>query len=1799
MRFKISKRIASLVLALVLVVGLLPVASITTYAAATPTAYDGVPAAPTKITSSNYQQFGLTEGNYSSYNGWYAIRNSKELYGFASLVNGGDRYISAVLLDDIVINETVSKSGAAYSWVPIGYNPNISFMGNFDGNGHSISGLYCKYETAPYIGLFGTMGNAQTTNSTSIKNVVLKNSYICGSNHVGGILGAAIGYGASVSNCVVSQDVTVAKSVEYAIPCVGGIVGGFGGLSDYLSNKFSTSCTVSNCVNLGTVQSLVADFKESDDYLEYIGSIVGSYGLKDNAFIFIVVENCYYIGGRTIDANGNSLDISNNLVDFGKGGSIDAYCRRSNDGCVLLSSASDFHSCVSVTHKEIKATCKYPGLSEYSCCLICGAITGGTREQYPVVDHSYSDATCKTLSTCVFCGITKGSLAPDNHEGEMTSCAKVDDEKHKGVYSCCGITATAPHSISGESTCMDTKKCTVCLASIGSIDEDNHVSDEKIYSVSASDRTKHDYKWKCCATIISTESHSFDENHDCSVCGYTCEHLKTDNGVCTACGVSGIGYVYRYWDSVNNTVVSNNAVASGLISIASSTTELTDGWYILDKDITVSQRMTVSGTVNLILADGYTLTANKGINVASGNTLNIYGQVSETGKLIASVPSSDENFAAVGGGSNQNCGTITINSGTVQATALRAAAIGGGWSGEEGSITINGGYVTAINNKSGAGIGSGSNPDGEAVGTVMINGGTVIASNTYSDARFAGAGIGGGYRGNGYTVIINGGNVKATSANKAIGAGAEASDPGTLKDSRGNTVSPHMITLDSAVADTLVTAVEGINNYGLTCVKTLDTNKLYFYLPSGASMPAAITAGGQEYICKSEWMYYTEHDWSQKDGECPRCGEICSHDGAGEICPVCGKSFHIHSWAYTKESDTKIMATCTAGGCDIPNASGGYVTISAPSGLTYTGSRIEAVVDNKLTTDAAVEVTYSADPINVGTYTASITLDDKTIRAEYSIAAASIVDANVAVGGAFTYDGEAKKPTAITVTLNGKTLTKDTDYTVSYADNKNAGAAKVIVTGAGNYQGTAEGSFTIEKREIGISWGETEFIPYTGEVIVPQATATGLADGDICTLTASVVETTEGAGIIPGNWTAKVTALSNDNYKLPADGKDVTASFGIVTGYQNYPPVVSAVAETVDGKADGKITGVDSTMEYRKAGESDYTAITGTEITNLADGTYQVRYAAKQYYNASYHTEVVVDAGSKLTVAVPAIQTGYTIATADTELVWNGSTTLSFALKDGYSKTSAFAVKVSGNPVELDATGRYVITDAQKNIVITVEGVEDITPPAAEITLGTNKWNTFLNNITFGLFFKEMQSVTVSAADVNTGSGLNTVYYYLASEELTEDGVSKITAWVEYNDTFSIDPSKEYIIYGKAVDNAGNATYISSTGIVLDAVAPVISGIGNGKTYYTTQKVTITEAYVGDVTVNGQAVTLYNGAFTLAGNVDTTYTVVVTDLAGNSATVTVAMKPISDLSAPIDALTKDTVNSGNERAVDDVKAAVAAVDTANVADAEKAALKEIFDRAAALEKVIDDTGAERQRINDALGGYSDDTVKSTDQDAIEQIVEDIDALIETGNLTDDEKKALEDAKTKAKGLLDTIRDVSEATYTHNTEKVRDVTAENVTPEDKTDLTKAKEDLERALEDKADNYTEAEKKAVEAEIMRIAEALEVIGNVEAVEALIDKLPDSISKKDEVAIKASDEAYNALSDYEKLLVDKDAKKALDDAKAALAETNKPADTAAPGTGDNSNMLLWTALFSISGGAVVTLAIVDRKRRPASKR
>ncbi len=606
------KKFLSIILSILMVVTMIPMAILPTSAASTPTPYDGVPVTPQKISSGNYVKFGLTADNWSSYNGYYGIRTAAELYGFAALVNGSKNVRNAVLLQDIVVNETVSASGAAYSWTPIG-NSGKPYLGTFDGNGYTISGIYIN-GSGDNVGLFGVAGyctNVLAEGTATIKNVILSDSYIKGNQNVAGIVGLLDGSHVTVSKCKVDSSVSV-YATHASEPYVGGITGGFG----QALFGVSSVCTVADCVSFATVKAVNAD--------NYVGAVVGYWRTYTNAKELVVCNNCYYLAGSATNKNGAVMD--------GTGGYGDIH-----NWCTALSSVSDSHTCVSADHKEVKATCQYPGRSAYSECLICGKVTSGEKTDYAIADHSFTVATCTTPATCIYCGLTSGSK-----------------------------------------------------------DASNHTSDGTAYQLNGADDKKHDQYHTCCKAIIKTEKHSF-SGTTCTVCNYKCTHSKMESGVCPNCGLSGTPYLKPVWNEKTQTVEYSVELTESAPKTFANSDTLTDGWYIVNGNQSISAFYT-SGTVNLILADGAHLEVKMRVMVKSGNTLNIFAQSNDPsvmGKMTATSPSINMS-AAIGGDANDEAGTINIYGGMISAESKDdGAAIGRGDSGWGGYLTVHGGIVTA------------------------------------------------------------------------------------------------------------------------------------------------------------------------------------------------------------------------------------------------------------------------------------------------------------------------------------------------------------------------------------------------------------------------------------------------------------------------------------------------------------------------------------------------------------------------------------------------------------------------------------------------------------------------------------------------------------------------------------------------------------------------------------------------------------------------------------------------------------------------------------------------------------------------------------------------------------------------------------------------------------------------------------------------------------------------------------------------------------------------------------------------
>lgn len=539
---------------------------------------------------------------------------------------------------------------------------------------------------------------------------------------------------------------------------------------------------------------------------------------------------------------------------------------------------------------------------------------------------------------------------------------------------------------------------------------------------------------------------------------------------------------------------------------------------------------------------------------------------------------------------------------------------------------------------------------------------------------------------------------------------------------------------------------------------------------------------------------------------------------------------------------------------------------------------------------------------------------------------------------------------------------------------------------------------------------------------------------------------------------------------------------------------------------------------------------------------------------------------------------------------------------------------------------RYTFTpnDAANYEVVKGEvavAVVDTIAPTGTVTISTKSWTEFLNDITVSLFFKETQTVSVTASD--NLSGVARIEYIESKTALDLDAVKAATQWTEMKNgsvSVTLEDTKQFIYYIRITDKSGNVAYLSTDGAEYDTTAPMIEGVNNGATCYTTQTVTVTDKNIDTITLNGEAAT---GSISLAGNKEATYTIVATDKAGNTTTVTVKMAPIADITKSMVGKTADNVTSAykaNLQAI--VDTATVLLKDKDITAEEKTELEKAKADAAALIKVIEDTTAEQKAVTDKAAQFDEDAVKSTDKTELAELAEDMEALLDTNNLTQDERaalktdleqikdmidtinktaadketatdtvdsydpatvtssdkaaiesaldtiedlldtdhltagerNALEDVKADAEILLDAIEEAAKAADTDNTAKVENVTVDNVTPDDKSDLEKAKTDLEDALKNNGGNYTEEEKKSIEDEIQRIEGALETIENVETVEDVISDLPTTVDPDDEetvVKIEEAKKAYDELTDYEKSLVDEKVKEKLDKLTAAAVD------------------------------------------------
>lgn len=424
---------------------------------------------------------------------------------------------------------------------------------------------------------------------------------------------------------------------------------------------------------------------------------------------------------------------------------------------------------------------------------------------------------------------------------------------------------------------------------------------------------------------------------------------------------------------------------------------------------------------------------------------------------------------------------------------------------------------------------------------------------------------------------------------------------------------------------------------------------------------------------------------------------------------------------------------------------------------------------------------------------------------------------------------EGESLQGITVSREGGETVRKGGYAVTASQTEDANP---------NYEITFKpGTFTIDKRELTVKWDATTEFTYDGEEHCPGADLDNILEGD------DVSAYVDGAAVKGGTYTAEITELTGadkGNYKLPATG--LTCEFSIKKAPKGAP-VVQGVAETVSAKADGKITAVDATMEWRAKESGEYQAVPEgvTELSGLAAGTYEVRYRADDNHEASAATKVTVATGRKLAVTLPAEQVGYKLTADATELDWHGSATLAISIEDGYfADPSAYVVKVNGSVVALNDRGEFTVQDVEGDVRVTVEGVR-------KHEAVSDRWlsddNTHWHECTCGGKIAEVAHTftwVVDTPPTATEKGFGhrqcvVCGYELDSEEIPAAAIFGYSG--EYDGAY-------HTVNASALPEGATAEYSADGGKTWSATAPEIKNVSKLDVAY--------RVMIGGATVEGQ-----------------------------------------------------------------------------------------------------------------------------------------------------------------------------------------------------------------------------------------------------------------------------------------------------------------------------------------------------------
>ena len=842
------------------------------------------------------------------------------------------------------------------------------------------------------------------------------------------------------------------------------------------------------------------------------------------------------------------------------------------------------------------------------------------------------------------------------------------------------------------------------------------------------------------------------------------------------------------------TICSEHGSEQTFTPLSSLETTLGPGNYYLTKNLTndTGDHITVSGNVTLCL-NGRTLDLDgKHIIVPTGGSLTIcdcgsggtitgqnYTYANKNGNGSVYVLGGSftmysgaisGNNAYSGGGVNVNGGSFTMYGGTISGNK---AKLGGGVSVISGSFTMHGGTISG-NEATTYGYGGVYVDDG---GSFTMYDGTISGNEATGSSGGGGVHVAGSF-------TMSGGAISGNAAHaSSYGGGVHVAYDGSFTISGGASITNNTSGGSSCnvYLDTnAVITIGGQLNCGKIGVKM--NNPGVFTSGGGAAYKEKFTSDDSKYevrisgneLCLSSG-YTVSFNLGGAEGTAPESQTV---QNGGKATEPTAPTWEGHTFAGWYNGDTlwnfgtavTQNMTLTAkwitnptvtvsGGTQLTYGTGGTLTANVTEAEDHTYTYQWSCNGNAIGGATGASYTIPADTA-VGTYTYSCTVTAKIEGSDVTASESGNVTVTVSSkgygdGSSFNissihdqnYTGSAIQPKPV-VKDGDKTLTEGTDYTLDYDENINVGTGGVTINFKGNYSGSATVYFNIVKAaQTAPAADEGYTIDYKAETITVE-------DGyEVYTAQSGGTQITSGSITDYLGQTLYIRKTETGTHNASGWTEFTIAS-------RPNAPSVNAVDETIKDKHDGKVTGVDTTMEY-KVGDGEWQDCTGAEITGIAANT-TVTVRVKATANAPHGESKSCTIGAGRTLTVTFNENGGSEVEDATGLAYGDKVTAPTTTRAGYTLDGWY-----------DGETKWDFSTGV-NADLTLTAKWTLNKPT--VTLSADK-----NNVTYGT------KITLTAGVTHAAGGLTYTYeWYKGSEKLNNDAATMTLKTVAESGSYTV-----------------------------------------------------------------------------------------------------------------------------------------------------------------------------------------------------------------------------------------------------------------------------------------------------------------------------------------------------------------------------------------------------------------------------